>query len=251
MGAGEYTLEEQNNISVLKQLPELDVYEMPFSRKSVYMEREIEEAQNPLKWIGNQNLASRVLCCGYKQTFTIKDQTPENNMYLEAWVLNQINPGGRLIVPFLGHPDFLDYYDPVKEKQKTHSNYFELEITGDVKYKVAYKALNTSGRSAYINSLGDGRYYALIRNYYNDPSNPYCCEPPYEPGKNGCSLYIYNDFGGNGGFAEYENSGITIGGDTSRNESNSEVMSWWFVGKKEDIEAVVFQLIGIEFTIEI
>jgi len=70
-----------------------------------------------------------------------------------------------------------------------------------------------------------------------------------KPGEKGCSLFIYNDFGGHGGFAEYEHSGLTLGMDTGKNESACELTDWWFISDKANIEAIVWMLLGIKYAI--
>ncbi len=75
-------------------------------------------------------------------------------MYLEPWILSQLNLGGRILVPIIGEFDFVDYYDPITDDyQIVHDGFVELKSTGDRKYKVAYKAIKTIGRVAYVNVL--------------------------------------------------------------------------------------------------
>ena len=251
LGVGQYNLEQSEEAIKLSQSIQLDAFAMPFTSKNVYMERTIREAKNPLIQ-GKSPLAQQsITYCGYHQTFILKDESQENNMYLEPWILNQVNPGGKLIIPYTGEFSFVDYYDPVDEDcQKVHDGFVELNLNGARKFKVAYHALNTLGRSAYLNKLEDGRYYAHFRNYNNDPSNPYCCEPADKLGENGCSLYVYNDFaGGHGGFAEYENSGTTLGLDTHVWESRCDLTTWWFIADKNTIEQIVNTLLGIKYSI--
>ena len=250
MGAGNYKIKDLNNAVQLSQIAELEAFELPFKSKKVYMERTISEARNPFYDSVQNPLPPNTSYCGYHQTFLIRDESPRNSMYMEPWVLNQINPGGKLLIPYFGSFEFVDYYDPVdSDCQRVNDGFAELNITGNRKYKVAYKAVNTFGRSVYVNRLSDGRYYAHIRNYNNDPSNPYCCEPADKPGEKGCSLFVYNDFGGHGGFAEYEHSGLTLGMDTGKNESACELTDWWFISDKANIEAIVWMLLGIKYAI--
>jgi hypothetical protein len=253
MGFGSYELKENDTEITISQTAQLDVYEMPFDYKKIFMRRTIIKAINPFSESKTNKFPDNTIYCGYHQTFYIKDETPQNSMYVEPWILNQINPGGKLLVPYFGQLDFVDYYYPIDENcQQVHNGYVELNITGKRKFKIAYKAINTFGRSAYVNRLDDGRYYAHFRSYNNNPSNKYCCEPADKPGEKGCSLFVYNDFeDGHGGFGEYENSGLTLGMDTGLTESRCELTTWWFIGAKESIEQIVHTLLGVKYSISI
>ena len=90
----------------------------------------------------------------------------------------------------------------------------KLKITGDKMYKIGYKSAHLHGKAGYLNQLEDGRFYLLIRNFFNNPSSEYAEEPYHTKGLRGHSVHVYNDDGTNGDFGELECNGQTIGGTT-------------------------------------
>ena len=78
----------------------------------------------------------------------------------------------------------------------------------------------------------------LIRNYYNNPSDPYIKEPSDAPGQTGCSLFIYmNDTRGDG-FAELETTSTTFGYPDSGN-GYMDLDFWFFTGTSENIQQII------------
>ena len=59
--------------------------------------------------------------------------------------------------------------------------------------------------------------------------------------------YYYNDDLSNGGFAEFENGGVTVGPGTGRDRSSSISTTWYFFGGQEAIGRIMGNLLGIEF----
>lgn len=228
---------------------ECAAFEMPFAAKSFSVEKEARKAENPLRYLDRfEELMHGVGYCGYRQSVTLADCSAEKEMYLEPWFLTQVNPGGEIVIPYFGEFEFVDYYEPITAEYQTVENgYVRLRITGERKYKTAYKSAATFGRAAYVSRLGGGRYCALVRNYFNDPSEPYCSEPYRELGKRGCSLYVYNDSGENGGFAEFENSCPPVGLDSGRQESSSHITEWYYMGARDAVVRIVNLLLGIDY----
>lgn len=220
------------------------------SEKCYEVSRTIRPAENPLAYLRGSQFD--VKYCGYFQDIDLKDIPSENGLRTEPWLLTQINPGGRVLVPYLGDFEFVDYYEPVDENcQKVYGNYAELNITGQRKYKTAYRAANTFGRMAYVNRTASGQLYLMIRNYYNDPSLPYSSGPWREPEDRGCSMYFYNDGGSEGGYGEFENSCMPAGPELRDGTSHSSTALWFFFGQAEELEKVIRTLLGISYKIEI
>ncbi len=186
----------------------------------------------------------------HRQEIVMKDLSPENVMYLEPWLIMQLNPGGKVIVPHTGDFEFDNYYEPVDDKiLRIYDRYSTLEGSGKRKYKVGFKSSKTTGRSAYVIKLDDERYAMVVKSFYNDPSTPYCMEGWKQPGIRGCSLYIYNDSGDSeqfGGFLEYEHCGLTMGVDSGRDQSISEACHYFFIGNQDQLIPIANALIGVE-----
>ncbi len=213
--------------------------------KIFYVKRRYYPAVSPLKYV-KELKDIKVDYCGFSQDIFMKDNNPKIESYLEPWILTQVNPNGKFITPYSGDFDYVDYYIPVDDMQKVHDGYAELEVTGNRKYKVAYRSAKTMGRMGFLKQYGD-KWHLMIRNYYNDPSVPYCSEPWGDLENRGCSTYYYNDDETNGGFAEFENSGKTIGIDSGRLESHDTTSLWFFFGEKEEIIAIMRCLLGINY----
>ena len=213
--------------------------------KGFHIRRRYAPAINPLQYVKSLK-DLKVDYCGYVQDVELRDDTPEIPMYLEPWTVAQVNPRGKFIVPFFGDFDFVDYYEPVGEMQRVKNGYVELDVTGDRKYKVCYRSAQTFGRMAYLKPWGN-IWHLMVRNYYNDPSIPYCSEPWGNLGDRGCSNYFYNDHGPTGGFAEFEHGGATIGLDANRDHSSSTSSLWFFFGDFECMRKIMKSLMGIDY----
>ena len=119
-------------------------------------------------------------------------------------------------------------------------------ITGQRRYKVGLRAVQTFGRLAYFNQLDAERAYLLVRNYFNNPSSPYVEEPAHLPGVRGDFIHIYNDGGMFGGFGELETQGQTIGGSTGISSTSGQQVLWLYVGAPAKLAAIARQLLGVE-----
>lgn len=240
---GAYTLTENQGAVTLEQDVSAQTYEIETTERHFRMRRTVQSVANPFaqkaKEFGIDN------CFGMVQTVEIEDKESASPTYLEAWLLSQINPRGELIVPFTGKtPDFLNYYEPIADDLvRIEGNKVFVTVTGDVRYKLGFKSLNTTGRSAYIGSLTDGTDYLFVRSFHNKPSSVYCGAPYSAPEVCGYPLYLYNDPGSQGGFAEFENCGTTIGGDTGLRQSQDDVYYYFFTGKREDLLALANEIL--------
>jgi len=249
---GSYTIVKTGNKVRLRMFVDVTAYSLPFSSKQFEVSRQVLPAANPFRFMPNADeLMAGVEYTGYRQDVLIEDLSPEKAMYLEPWLVLQVNPPGEVIIPFTGDFTFDDYYDPIDSSIiDVRENYAVLQGTGTRKYKVAFKSANTTGRSAYLTKLDDARHLLIIKSFYNDPSTPYCKEGWQAPGIRGCSLFIYNGFpraDGVTGFVEFEHVGQTIGLDSGRDRSVSETCHWFFVGAKESLVRIMDQLLGVKY----
>ncbi len=245
---GHYKLSKQKDVVVLEQTVQTEIYESSVASKEFRISRRIIPLKNPLLWLKETEILN-VDFCGYEHDFTLEELSAPGGLSLEPWNLLQVNPKGKIIIPYTGDFAFVDYYEPVNEQSLVvHEGYAELTMDGNTRYKAAVYALNTLGRTVYVNKNEEG-YYLIYKQYYNDPANPYCCDPWDQPGKKGCSLSVYNDNGSNGGYAEFENSGLTIGEGTNRSRATTYLSHMFFTGNKEDLEKLIGVLLGVNYTI--
>lgn len=242
---GSYAVETGEGDVKLRQDIELMDLNDGSARKLSILRRYMP-ARNPLKYIYSLQ-GAKLDYCGYVHAIELQGSLPDAQVCMEPWTVTQVNPGGRFIVPCFGKADFVDYYgNNAQEMQKICEGYAELDANGARKYKLGYRAAQTFGRMAYLKPWGDG-WHLMLRNYYNDPSIPYCAEPFGNLGNRGCSMYFYNDRGGRGGFAEFENAGTPLGFDTGENRSVSTSSTWFFFGGQQEIAGVIRELLGIEY----
>ncbi len=242
---GNYALDSDGKCVSMGQSVRLSTFETGGVVKEFTLGREIRNAANPLD---NSDKAAELMqgvkYCGILQTVKMNVLDSDETLYLEPWLLTQINPSGNLIVPTVSKAEYIDYYEPVPQdyidiKEKST----RLKVTGDLRYKVGFKASQLTGRSGYIGMLPDGRAYLFFRNYFNNPSAVYCGDPYAKPGLYGCSLYLYNGHTAQGGFSEFEHCSSTVSGDTGVNESSELSGYYFYIGKKSAVEKIAEELI--------
>lgn len=244
---GSYHLEQSaDDHWTLSQEMALEAFNLASGTKHLRLERRIKPAADPLRNLAAyHDLSDGVAFAGYEHEIALSEKSHDAIMS-ESWSLIQLQPGGRLLIPASPDTEFVNYLSPVGDLQSIRNGCVRLQITGRDQYKVGYKAAHIFGRAAYVNTLPDGRTYALIRNYPNHPSSFYAEEPAKQPGQRGCSLHVYNDNGKFGGFGELECNGMTIGGETGRSSSTDVLSLWLYVGTEEKIQAIIRHLLGVQ-----
>ena len=203
------------------------------------MQRTLRPIANPLP------KTEEVLYFGMEMISSFTDLSPENRMPIEFWDITQLNPGGEIIIPSTSELEYVDYYSPIGNLFERHERYSIAKATGRHYYKIALPALQLLGRVAYINRYDETRYYTLIKQYNNNPSSPYCCEPADRPNLRGCSLFIYNDSGSLGGFTELEHSGQTISDGSNILTSQDQTLYWVYIGRFDQIRDIVKSFTGV------
>jgi hypothetical protein len=231
----------------LAQVMKLDVYHVASGTKDLRVEILIRRVDDPLRHVSAYpRLIDGVIFAGYEQTITLGERRHDAIMSA-AWNLIQLNPGGVILIPAFPGVEWTDYYDPARELQTFLPGHVQAQITGQRRYKLGYRAAYLTGRVGYFNTLGDGRAYLIVRQFFNNPSNPYVNEPGRVPGAWGDSVQVYNDGGALGGFGELEVHGQTIGGTTGRSASRDQLVLWLYAGPLDRIKDLMPYLLGIEF----
>lgn len=245
---GNYSIEKRENTVFLQQSVALQTYHERCGEKRFDMRRKIGCAKNPLRTAKQfDKLMQGVQYCGFEQEIEIEARDTDTSIYLETWSLTQVNPKGVLLVPQSGMPEYLDYYEPIEPQMyRIEDGKMEIDVTGDVRYKLGFPASKVLGRAGYMGKLKNGQEYLFIRNYFNDPSNLYCCDPCDMPGKYGYSMFLYNDPGSQGGFAEFENTATTISGDTGKTACRDKINYYIFVGNKDRLNKIGYELLGVK-----
>jgi hypothetical protein len=245
---GRYQLDQsQAGQVVLTQDMTLKAHNVTTGQKELALRRLVRPAADPLRKLsGYDSLLSDTVFAGYEQVVTLSEAQADH-IHSEAWSLIQINPGGVLLIPASPRVEYSDYYEPMDEKVQTiYPDHVRLQITGDRRYKVGYKAAHVFGRLGYYNHLDDGRAYLAVRNFFVNPTVPYAEEPADLPGQQGHSIHVYNDDGAFGGFGELEVNCQTIGGETGNSSSTDHLLLWLYVGPPEQVQEIGVHLLGIE-----
>ncbi len=232
---------------VLQSVLTGNLYESEYFSKEVLISKTIRKNQNPLRYMKDYDKYKRTVeYTGFEQEITLTDISPEKSMEMEMWNLTQVNPGGQLLVPHFKGFDFVDYYEPVDSSIISDKGTYALvNVCSRKDHKIGFYAANTSGRAGYFYPVKDEICCLFIRNYYNDPAAVSVGEPWDRPGKNGCSLYLYIDGGNQGGFAEFESVGKSIGGITERISSVDTINYWFYYGNRKEIMEIAALLLGI------
>jgi len=238
---GNYLLSGGDGHIALEQNVTAQVFQMRFPKKRVHMQRTLKPILNPL-----QEMAE-VLYFGMEMNSSFTDLSPESRMPIEFWDITQLNPGGEILIPSTTKLEYVDYYAPIGKFIQSHETFSTVKATGTDEFKIALPALQLLGRAAYVSCYDETRYYTIIKQYNNNPSTPYCCEPADRPGMRGCSLFIYNDSGGLGGFTELENSGQTISDGSGIFKSQDQTVYWVYIGPYRQICDIVRRFTGIAY----
>lgn len=246
MDPGSYTLAAQPGGVCLQVAMTLRANTAPPGDKALTLERSIAPVADPLRALRNHaDLLDGVTYAGYMQRATLRDTAPDAIMS-EAWNLIQLNPGGQLIIPASPALQTTRYFNTVPAEARTVTDgAVRLRITGDVKYKVGYKAAHVTGRIGYFHAPDDGPAYLLVRSFPNNPSTVYIEEPPDDPGDTGDSIHVYNDDGATGGFGEMECHGQTIGGETGQSAQTDTFLLWMYAGPADRLRTIAVHLLGV------
>ncbi len=244
MDPGSFTMRREGDRVYLAQSLDLQSYNTVTGTAHLEFERMIHKAENPLRKLADAGaLMEGLSYCGYEQVLDLQISS-EQDIYAESWDLLQVRPQGTLFIPMYRPTRGTDHYEPAGEHEYCVENGVCLKITGDSRYKIAYKAASLTGRFGYLVDSDTDDSYLIILNYPNNPSALYSEEPPLIEGDTGYSIHIYNDDGNSGGFAEMECNMQTIGKPTGISRSIERVTKWVFAGPKDRLMAAAGVLLG-------
>lgn len=244
---GDFSMKRSPDAVTLRQAMELESHNTVTGTVHVEFVRTVLKAPNPLRKLDDYDILMQdVSWCGFEQVLDLTAESGQD-IYAESWNLLQIRPKGTLYIPMYRPLRGTDHYEPAGSHEYLAGHGVCLRITGDSRYKIAYKSAVLTGRFGYMSDERDGESCLIIINYPNNPSAMYSEEPPELEGDTGYSIHIYNDDGNAGGFAEMECNMQTIGRPTGLNRSIDRVSKWIYVGKKEKLRAIAEVLLGYDF----
>ena len=208
------------------------------------LHRMIYRAENPLRRLPScAELMDGLSYCGIEEVIDLS-VSGDRGIFAESWDLLQIRPKGTLFIPMYEPLCGTDHYEPAGDHETVAENGICLRITGDSRYKIAYRSAVLTGRFGYMADSDTDSSVLIIICYPNDPSAMYSEEPPLIEGDTGYSIHVYNDDGKSGGFAEMECNMLTIGEPTGIDHASDRLTKWIFTGRKDRLQAVAKILLG-------
>lgn len=244
---GNFGMNREQERVFLSQELDLTSYNTVTGNIHLEFSRMIHKAENPLRKLPMYTqLMQSVSYCGFEQILDLQGAS-EEEIYAETWDLLQIRPKGTLFIPMYAPLKGTDHYEPAGDHEYVTDHGVCLKITGDSRYKIAYKSAVLTGRFGYLADSEDDQSSLIIINYPNNPSAMYSEEPPLIEGDTGYSIHIYNDDGNSGGFAEMECNLQTIGKPTGISRSIDRLTKWIFTGNTDQLKRIAQILLGYDF----
>lgn len=241
---GTYTMTRDGDAVHLKMSLDLESFNTVVGSLHADFHRMIHRAENPLRFLPfYRELMEGLSYCGIEEVIDLAE-TSGQDIFAESWDLLQIRPKGTLFIPMYRPLRGTDHYEPAGDHEALAENGITLRITGDSRYKIAYRSALLTGRFGYLADSDTDESVLIIICYPNNPSAMYSEEPPLIEGDTGYSIHVYNDDGNSGGFAEMECNMLTIGNPTGIHRSVDRLTKWIFTGKKEQLKAVAETLLG-------
>jgi hypothetical protein len=245
---GNYTLTQISSQEwQLSQQVIMDTRILASGEKHLSIYQSVRSIQDPLRKLpGYDQLRPSYLFGGFEQAFTLVDDQP-NNISSAIWTLMQLNPGGDLYIPTTTPAMFEFYRDPVAEPYHTvYPRHARVKLTGNRQFKLAYYSACLTGRLGYFRQIDSETAWLVVRNFFNNPSAEYTEEPPLAPGRNGQSIYVYNDDGALGGFGELECQGQCVGGISGLTTISEQMQVWCYTGHPQTLRKVAEILLGVQ-----
>lgn len=244
---GSFSMKRSRDAVILHQSMDLESHNTVTGMVHIEFERTVRKALNPLRKLPDYDILMQgVSYCGFEQVLDLTAESGQD-IYAESWDLLQVRPKGVLYIPMYRPLRGTDHYEPAGSHEYLAGNGVCLRITGDSRYKIAYKSAVLTGRFGYLSDDKDGECCLIIMNYPNNPSAMYSEEPPLIEGDTGYSIHIYNDDGHSGGFAEMECNMQTIGRPTGLSRSIERVAKWIYTGRREKLKGIAGTLLGFDF----
>ena len=241
---GSYRMTREGDRVRLSMALDLESHNTVEGSMHVEFSRMIHRAENPLRKLpAYRELMEGLSYCGLEEVIDL-DVSSGQDIYAESWDLLQIRPKGTLFIPMYEPLRGTDHYEPAGDHETVTDNGVCLRITGDSRYKIAYRSAVTTGRFGYLADSDTDSSFLIIICYPNNPSAMYSEEPPLIEGDTGYSIHVYNDDGNSGGFAEMECNMLTVGNPTGIRHSTDRLTKWIFTGKTESLRRVAKTLLG-------
>ena len=175
MDPGHYALSRSNESCMLSQTLDLTGnLDGVLHHKSCRVERIVRSCADPIAVLGKR---VNYVFAGVEQVIFLEDLSTQTPLILEPWLITQVRSGGYAYVPFHAEDGKIDYYEPLGPGlYESMRGVSRMLLDGKNRYKVGFSAACITGRALYVRKR-TGATEIIVRNYYNDPSNPYACAP--------------------------------------------------------------------------
>jgi len=244
MDPGSYKMTREGESVHLEMELDLTSYNTVEGSMHAALHRMIHKAENPLRRLPDyEELMKGLSYCGIEELIDLNVSSDEA-VFAENWNLLQIRPKGTLFIPMYEPMRGTDHYEPAGDHEIVAENGICLRITGDSRYKIAYRSAVLTGRFGYLADSDTDSSVLIVICYPNNPSAAYSEEPPLIPGDTGYSIHVYNDDGNSGGFAEMECNMPAIGNPTGMYHAADRLTKWIFTGKTEQLRRAAKLLLG-------
>ena len=241
---GSYRMSREGNSVRLSMSLDLESHNTVEGSAHIDFNRMIHYASNPLRKLpAYPELMEGLSYCGLEEVIDLKIFSKQD-VLAESWDLLQIRPKGTLFIPMYEPLRGTDHYEPAGDHETVVENGICLRITGDSRYKIAYRSAVMTGRFGYLADSETDSSVLIIICYPNNPSAMYAEEPPLIEGDTGYSIHVYNDDGNSGGFAEMECNMLTVGNPTGIHHAADRLTKWIFTGETERLKRAAQILLG-------
>jgi hypothetical protein len=215
-------------------------------RKHLSLERAVRPCPDPLRSRDDRrSLGRAVRYAGYEQEVTLLEAS-RDGVASEARVSVRLHPGGTLVVPTIGEAEYRDGCGPVgPEHQTVEPGCVRLRLTGDRRFRVAYKAGCIWGRMGYLFLTPGGQAALLVRSFFANPCAAYADDQPASAGARGFPLHVRSGGAEAAGLAEFECSGEPVGGAEGRSEATNLFKMWTWVGEPDRLADIARALLGV------
>lgn len=217
-------------------------------RVALKLTKALAPAPNPLRYECNFEDLGDVEYAGYTLHTCLEliSKSQNDSTRVGLWNLLQLPYGGELLVPTYRKTEVKVIMGKVSAEDlaaKDHLLRYKMHAAGE--HKIAIRAVATTGRMAYLYSIGN-RSALVVRNTFVNPSGEYVDVPWRETANFGFSTQACSVHSKLGSFSELEYHVPAIGEGTGQDYCHDVSQVWAFRGSEGKIQRVVRSLISPE-----
>ena len=180
---------------------DFDVTANDGSRFSLTIGRDMAVGERPT------SISGAIKHMGIDFTHHLKNRGAETlDRVVDLWHLAQINPGGVIVVPTKGKPQWRNYFQAIPADRYTEAaDHLVVRVNGALRFKLGVPDVASTGRIAYLQPLSNGSALAIVKRFSVDANYVHCDRPEGKFDENGDGIQLYNHFtNDDNAFAEIE-----------------------------------------------